>query len=109
MNAPSNGRRNWRRIISAVLDYTPFPDLRHGQWLSSRPGIYRLVPPWAYRHLRFYGFGHIVGGSLQAIAGLICLAYGAYGWAAFFLAIAALNLAGGSWYLTIDRSGPARA
>jgi len=34
----------------------------------------------------------------------VCLAYGVNGWAAFFLAIAALNLAGGYWYLTIDRS-----
>jgi len=41
-------------------------------------------------------------------AGLICLAYGVYGWAAFFLVLAAGNLAGGYWYLTIDRSASAR-
>jgi len=34
----------------------------------------------------------------------VCLAYGVYGWAAFFLVLAALHLAGGYWYLTIDRS-----
>jgi len=34
----------------------------------------------------------------------VCLSYGVYAWAAFFLVIAALNLAGGSWYLNIARS-----
>ena len=50
----------------------------------------------------------IFGGSVAAGAGIICLSYKVYGWAAFFLVIGALNLAGGSWYLTIDRSGSAR-
>jgi len=50
----------------------------------------------------------IAGGSVAATAGLVCLAYGAYGWAALFLVIGALNLAGGYWYLTIARSSPAR-
>jgi len=31
-----------------------------------------------------------------------------YGWAAFFLVLGALNLAGGCWYLTIGRSASAR-
>lgn len=107
MNAPSEGPHGWR----LVLDYTPFPDLRkglRGQWLASaRPGIYRLVPPWVYRHPRFFGAGHIAGGCVAATAGLICLSYGVGGWAAFFLVIAALNLAGGFWYLTIAGSAPA--
>jgi hypothetical protein len=47
---------------------------------------------------------HIAGGSVATAAGLVCLAYGVYGWAAFFLALVAANLAGGYWYLTIDRS-----
>jgi hypothetical protein len=34
--------------------------------------------------------------------------YDAKGWAAFFLVIGALNLAGGSWYITIARTAPAR-
>jgi len=51
----------------------------------------------------------IAGGSVAAAAGLICLSYGVYGWAAFFLVLAALNLAGGNWYLTIDRSASARS
>jgi hypothetical protein len=32
----------------------------------------------------------------------------AYGWAAFFLVVAALSIAGGCWELTIARSAPAR-
>ena len=81
-----------------------------GWWLSPpRPGIQRLINPWEYRHLRAFGLTRIAGGSVAAGAGVICLSYGVHGWAVFFLAIAALNLAGGSWYLTIDRSAPARA
>jgi hypothetical protein len=107
MNAPNESMHGWR----LVLDYTPFPYLRkglRGSWMAaSRPGIYRVIPPWVYRHLRFYGVGHVTGGCVATAAGLICLSYGVYGWAAFFLVIAALNLAGGSWYLAIDRSASA--
>jgi hypothetical protein len=46
---------------------------------------------------------HIAGGSVAAVAGVICLSYGVYGWAAFFLVLAALSLAGGYWYITIAR------
>ena len=110
MNAPHEGPRGWR---DTVLDYTPFPDLPdiakkglHGWWRSQpeRPGGQRLIPPWAYRHLGFYGVGHIAGGSFLAAACAVCLSYGAYGWAAFFLVFGALNLAGGAWYLTVARS-----
>jgi hypothetical protein len=45
---------------------------------------------------------------VAAAAGVICLSYGVYGWAAFFLVVAALNLAGGYWYLTVAHSVPAR-
>jgi hypothetical protein len=76
--------------------------------LPPRSGMRRLINPMAYRHLRGFGLVHIAGGTIQAAAGLICLSYGVYGWAAFFLVIAALNLAGGSWYLTIDRSASVR-
>ena len=80
-----------------------------GWWRSPpRPGMQRLIIPWEYRHLRFYGVTRIAGGSVAAAAGVVCLSYGAYGWAAFFLVIGALNLAGGSWYLTIDRSASAQ-
>ena len=81
-----------------------------GWWQSPpRPGRQRLINPWAYRNLRVFGVLHIAGGSVAAGAGLICLSYRVYGWAGFFLVLAALNLAGGSWYLTIDRSASARA
>ena len=75
-------------------------------WLSPpRPGMQRLINPWEYRHLRLVGGTRVVGGSIAAAAGVVCLSYGVYGWAAFFLIIGALNLAGGYWYLTIPRSG----
>ena len=81
-----------------------------GWWRDPpRTGMQRLINPWAYRHPRVVGTLHMVGGAVAAAAGIICLAYGAYGWAAFFLVIAGLNLAGGSWYLSIARSRAARA
>jgi hypothetical protein len=61
----------------------------------------------APKGLRAFGLTRIAGGSVAGAAGVICLSYGVKGWAAFFLAIGALNLAGGSWYITIDRSAPA--
>lgn len=80
-----------------------------GWWASPpRPGLQRLINPWEYRHLRFSGVTRVAGGSVAATAGVVCLSYGVYGWAAFFLALGALNLAGGSWYLTIAGSAPAR-
>ena len=104
MNARDQSMRGWNRL----LDYTPFPDLRKGlrrSWLTPpRSGIQRLIPPWVYRHPGFFGVAHTAGGCVAAAAGLICLSYDAYGWAAFFLTIAALNLGGGCWYLTIARS-----
>jgi hypothetical protein len=47
-------------------------------------------------------------GSVAAVAGFICLSFGAYGWAAFFLVIGAVALAVGSWYLAIARSASSR-
>jgi hypothetical protein len=67
-----------------------------------------MINPWEYRHIRPFGVMRIAGGSVAAAAGLICLAYGVYGWAAFFLVIGALNLAGGYWFLTIARSATAQ-
>jgi hypothetical protein len=66
--------------------------------------MHRLINPWEYRHLRAIGVTRVFGGSIAAGAGAICLSYRVYGWAAFFLAIGSLNIAGGCWYLTIDRS-----
>jgi hypothetical protein len=80
-----------------------------GWWASpSRPGMQRLINPWEYRHLRAFGITRIAGGGIAAAAGIICLSYGVYGWAAFFLVLGAGNFAGGYWYITIDRSAPAR-
>jgi hypothetical protein len=94
--------------MRAPNDNTAAKGLR-GWWRSPpRTGMQRLIVPYEYRHLRVFGVGRIAGGSVAAAAGVICLSYGVYAWAAFFLVIAALNLAGGSWYLTIDRSAPAR-
>jgi hypothetical protein len=112
MNAPSNGTRGWHDVISLVLDYTPIANTSKGPrgwWLSPpRRGIYRVIPPWVYRHLRFFGTAAVASSSIPAAAGLICLAYDAYGWAAYFLVLAVLALAGGSWYLALARSAPAR-
>ena len=94
--------------MNAPNDNTTPKGLR-GWWLSPpRPGMQRLINPWEYRHLRFVGGARIVGGSAAAAAGVVCLSYGVYGWAAFFLILAALNLAGGGWFLAIDRSTSAR-
>ena len=93
--------------MNASNDNTGAKGLR-GWWLTPpRSGMHRLIHPWAYRNLRFFGVGHIAGGSVAAAAGLICLSYGVYPWAALFLAIGVLHMAGGSWYLTIDRSASA--
>ena len=75
------------------------------RWWASPPrsGVYRLINPFEYRHLRVFGVTRMAGGSIAAVAGIVCLSYGVYGWAAFFLVLAALNLAGGCWYLTIPR------
>jgi hypothetical protein len=74
-----------------------------------RTGLRRLIVPWEYHHLRAFGVMRITGGSVAAAAGVVCLGYSAYGWAAFFLVLGALNLAGGSWYISIERSAPGRA
>jgi hypothetical protein len=95
--------------MNAPNDNTAARRLRRWWFSPPRPGLHRLINPIVYRHLRFFGVGHVAGGSVQAAAGVICLAYGVYGWAAFFLLLAALNLGGGYWYLTIDRSRSAPA
>jgi hypothetical protein len=94
--------------MNAPNDSTTPRGLR-GWWASPpRSGMQRVILPYEYRHLRFFGVGRIAGGSVAAAAGVVCLSYGVYGWATLFLVIAGLNLAGGSWYLSIDRSAAAR-
>ena len=94
--------------MNAPNDNTATKRLRRWWLTPPRPGLQRLIIPIEYRHIRAFGVTRIVGGSVAAAAGLICLSYGVYGWAAFFLVLAALNLAGGGWYLNIARSAPAR-
>jgi len=67
-----------------------------------------LINPWEYRHIGVFGIVRLVGGVVSAVAGVICLSYGAWGWAAFFLALAVLLLAVGFWYVTVARSASTR-
>ena len=93
-----------------ALNDTTAPEGLRGWWASPpRPGMQRLINPWEYRHLRGFGVTRIAGGGVAAAAGVVCLWYGAYAWAAFFLALGALDLGGGYWYLTVARSASARA
>lgn len=74
----------------------------------SRTGMRRVLPPWEFRHLRTWAGARIAGGIVLVGLGTLMLAYGSYGWAALWLVLAALALAGGYWELTIARSAPAR-
>jgi hypothetical protein len=68
-----------------------------------------LINPLEYRHLRVFGVMRIAGGSFLTFGGIMCLAYHAYGWAGLFLVLAALNLAGGAWFVSLANSDSARA
>ncbi|MFZ0376491.1 MAG: hypothetical protein WAL38_01575 [Solirubrobacteraceae bacterium] len=93
--------------MNASNDDTAPKGLR-GWWQSPpRSGMQRLISPWEYHHLRVFGLMRIAGGSAALGAGVICLAYNAYGWAAFFLVLGVGNFAGGYWYLSIDRAASA--
>jgi hypothetical protein len=76
-----------------------------GWWASPpRSGIWRSMTPWEYRHLRAAGVTRMACGSFLAASSVLLLSYGAYAWAALFLALAALNLGGGYWEITKARS-----
>ena len=93
--------------MNAPNDHARAKGLR-GWWLSPpRHGLALLLAPFEYRHLRFFGVTRLVGAGVAALAGLICLSSSVYGWAAFFLVVGALNLAGGYWELTLARSASA--
>jgi hypothetical protein len=69
----------------------------------------RVIVPWEYRHLRAWARVHIGSGIALAGLGVITLSFGGndlktYGWAAAFLAAAAVSLSFAHWYLTIARS-----
>jgi hypothetical protein len=94
--------------MNAPNDNTAAKGLR-GWWLTPpRRGLQRFIYPWEYRHLRAFGALRLAGACVAAVAGFICLSYSVYGWAAFFLVIAALSLAAGAWFFTIARSTSAR-
>jgi hypothetical protein len=95
--------------MNAPNDNTAAKRLRRWWFSPPRTGLQRLIIPWEYRHLRGFGVTRIAGGSVAAAAGVVCLSYGVYGWAAFFLVLGAANLAGGYWYLTVARSASAGA
>ncbi len=90
--------------MNAPNDNTAPRGLR--EWWADPPrsGMQRLIIPWEYRHVRSFGIVRIAGGLIAVTAGLVCLSYSAYAWAAFFLVIGTLNLAGGWWYTSIARS-----
>ena len=78
-------------------------------WLSPpRTGMQLLINPWEYRHVRVFGIVRIVSSIVATAAGVICLSYGALGWAVFFLALGVVLLAVGFWYITIARSASLR-
>jgi low temperature requirement protein LtrA len=79
----------------------------------------RLISPWEYRHLRGSGATRVAAGGFQLGIGLVLLSLGRqaetdqerrkmYRLSAWFLVPAALNLAGGYWYLVIASSPAAR-
>ena len=91
-----------------------------GWWLSPpRPGMQRWISPWEYRHLSGSGVTRAAAGGFQLGIGLVLLSLGRsagtdqerrkmYRLSAWFLVPAALNLAGGYWYITIAGSASPR-
>ena len=90
--------------MDAPNDNTAPKGLRGWSASPPRSGMRRWINPWEYRHLRASGATRFAGGSVLAFGGVLLLSYGAYGWAALFLVLGALNLGGGIWYLTVARS-----
>ncbi|GEM_PF-452792 len=98
--------------MNAPNDNTAAKGLR-GWWMSPpRSGMHRLISPWEYRHLRVFGVTRVAAGGFQLGIGLVLLSLGRsagtdrerrkmYRLSAWFLVPAALNLAGGSWYIAI--------
>ena len=58
---------------------------------STRTGLRRIIPRWEYRHLRVIANLRIGISGLLAIFGILTLAYGAYGWTAFWWGLAAAH------------------
>ena len=105
--------------MNASNDGTAAKGLR--EWWASppRPGLHRLINPWEYRHLRFTGVTRAAAGGFQLGIGLVLISLGRsagtdqerrkmFRLSAWFLVPAALNLAGGYWYIAIARSASSR-
>src|SRR5579862_9072388 len=91
-----------RQAAMKTRDEIGFAKRLRDWWLSPpRTGVQRLIAPLEYRHLRAFGITRVVGGVVATAVGIACLAYAAYGWAAFFLVVAALDLPAGWLELTI--------
>jgi hypothetical protein len=81
-----------------------------GWWASPpRTGMRRLIAPWEYRHLRGFAGVRIGAGIVLVGLGIVTLGFGGtdlktYGWALFFLAVAAAQFAFARWLMNIARS-----
>jgi hypothetical protein len=99
--------------VNAHNDNTAPKGLR-GWWASPpRSGMQRIIAPWEYRHLRFWGRVRICAGIVLAGLGAVTLVGGSFtaeavGWAVLFLAAAAASFAWAAWDLAIARSASAR-
>jgi len=82
-----------------------------------RSGVRRLISPWELRHLRGAAGLRFTAGGFQLGIGVVLLGLGrraktsperrkCYGWAAWFLVNAALQVSGGTMDMVADR--PAR-
>ncbi len=79
----------------------------------------RLITPWQYRHLHAVAGVRLAAGGFHLGIGVVLLSLGhragtdrerrkCYGWAAWFLVMAALLLSGGYLDMTVARSAPPR-
>ncbi|HEX4063141.1 MAG TPA: hypothetical protein VHY58_19160 [Streptosporangiaceae bacterium] len=86
---------------------------------SSRSVMTRRITPWEYRHLRAFACGYFAAGGFTLGVGLVLVSLGrgagtgrerrkCFGWAAWFLLLAALTFTGGFRDLYLDRSTPPR-
>jgi hypothetical protein len=78
-----------------------------------RPGLQRIISPWEYRHLVGFARVRIGAGVVLLGLGITTFAAGggtpkAVGWAALFLAFAAVSFSVGAWERSITRSQAAR-
>ncbi len=70
----------------------------------TRTGLRRVIARYEFRRLRTFAGVDLGAGVFLILCGALTTSVGGYGWAAFFFAIAAVNLAYGSWEIRIVRS-----